>query len=264
MAEISEGQANKAAQILWNNWQGSTRLDGLPDDCRPATRRDGYAVQAAVARAAGQPAVGWKIAATSEAGQKHINVDGPLAGRLLRDRVLPPGTPIPFVNNLMRVAEAEICFRLARDLPAKGSPYSPADATAAVASAHPSIEIPDSRYNDFPRAGAPQLIADTACANWLAIGPAFAETWRSLDLAAHKIEVSTNGSFTRSGTGAAVLGDPRIAFAWIANELVANGEALRQGDYVTTGTWVVPVPIKSGDTIAVDYGSLGKFAVTIA
>ena len=26
---------------------------------------------------------GWKIAATSEAGQKHINVDGPMAGRIL-------------------------------------------------------------------------------------------------------------------------------------------------------------------------------------
>jgi 2-keto-4-pentenoate hydratase len=264
MTDLDDRQAAKAAEILWGAWSGSTRIDALPDDCRPKSRRDGYATQAAVARAARQAVVGWKIAATSEAGQKHINVDGPLAGRLLEDRVLPPERPIPFVNNIMGVAEAEFCFRLGKDMPAKGSPYSPAEAVAAVASVHPSIEIPDSRYNDFQKAGAAQLIADTACACWLAIGPAFRETWRGLDLAAHKVEVSTNGIFTRAGSGAAVLGDPRMALAWIANELIASGERLRAGDFVTTGTCIVPVPIRSGDVIAADYGSLGSFAVTIA
>jgi len=264
MSDYGAAEAETAAGILWKTWSTSSRIDGLPADCRPTTRREGYAVQAAVARTSGQPVVGWKIAATSEAGQKHINVDGPLAGRLLGNRVLAPGVPVPFVNNIMRVAEAEFCFRLGKDLPAKGAAYAAADAVAAVVSAHPSIEIPDSRYNDFPKAGAAQIIADTACACWLAIGPAFADTWRSLDLASHKVDVSTNGKITRAGSGGAVLGDPRIALAWIANELIANGESLKAGDFVTTGTCIVPTPITSGDVIAADYGSLGGFAVTIA
>ena len=35
-------------------------------------------------------------------------------------------------------------------------------ALAAVATLHPAIEVPDSRYDDFTRVGAPQLIADNA------------------------------------------------------------------------------------------------------
>ena len=61
-----------------------------------------------------QAVAGWKIAATSLAGQKHINVDGPLAGRLLAGRELQPGTPVPLAGNLMRVAEAEFAFTMAR------------------------------------------------------------------------------------------------------------------------------------------------------
>ena len=261
MSDYGAAEAETAAGILWKTWSTSSRIDGLPADCRPTTRREGYAVQAAVARTSGQPVVGWKIAATSEAGQKHINVDGPLAGRLLGDRVLAPGVPVPFVDNIMRVAEAEFCFRLGNDLPARRGLCSGRRRAAAVA-AHPSIEIPDSRYNDFPKAGAAQLIADTACACWLAIGPAFADV-AALDLASTRSRLD-QWQDTRAGGGGAVLGDPRIALAWIANELIANGESLKAGDFVTTGTCIVPTPITSGDVIAADYGSLGGFAVTIA
>ena len=55
--------------------------------------REGYDAAAAVAQRSGSTVAGWKIAATSEAGQKHINVDGPIIGRILKSRLLPPGAP---------------------------------------------------------------------------------------------------------------------------------------------------------------------------
>jgi 2-keto-4-pentenoate hydratase len=111
-----------AAATLWRNWQRSLRIDELPEDCRPTVRADAYAIQAALAHLSGQAVAGWKIAATSLAGQAHIGVDGPLAGRLLEQRVLKSGASIPLDGNLMRVAEAEFAFRFARDLPTRAKP----------------------------------------------------------------------------------------------------------------------------------------------
>jgi len=260
---LSAAAAEAAAKILWTNWSASTRIPALPETCRPANRAEGYAIQAAVARRSGQRTVGWKIAATSAAGQKHIAVDGPLAGRLLASRVqFGPGRFV-LGDNLMRAGEAEFAFRMAADLPPRASAYTVDEVMAAVGSAHPSIEIPDSRYQDFTIVGAPQLIADTACACWLAIGPAFGEAWRSLDLAAHPVNMFIDGEKMASGTGKAVLGGPTLALAWIANELAAHGDGLKAGDYVTTGTCIVPVTVAAGMTLTADYGALGSLRVTL-
>ena len=110
------------------------------------------------------------------------------------------------------------------------------------------------------RAGAPQLIADCACACWLVVGPAVEADWRARDLAAHAVAVSVNGAIVARGQGANVLGDPRVALAWIANELCAHGAGLRAGEIVTTGTCVVPVPIAPGDRVLADCGDFGTLA----
>lgn len=253
-----------AARLLWSHWMTQTRVAALPADCRPHTREEGYAIQTQVAAAAGQATIGWKIAATSTAGQKHIGVDGPLAGRLLAGRVVFDGAAVPLGDNIMRVAEAEFCFRMAAALPPRDEPYTVDETMAAVGALHPSIEVPDSRYEDFATVGAPQLIADTACAAWLIIGQAFADSWREIDLSAHPVEIHVNGNHAGSGSGKAVLGDPRIALAWLANEVAQYGGGLQPGDYVTTGTCVVPAPIAAGDTVMVGYGAFGRHTATIA
>jgi 2-keto-4-pentenoate hydratase len=255
---------NEAATILWRHWSETTRIDALPAPCRPANRADGYAIQTALARVAGQRTFGWKIAATSVAGQKHIAVDGPLAGRLLAGRIVPVGQPVTLGDNLMRVAEAEFAFRMRTPLPARDRPYTVDEVLAAVDTLHPAIEIPDSRYRDFTVVGAPQLIADMACACWFVLGPATNAPWRERDLAGHSLTAKRNGEFVSEGRGANALGDPRIALAWIANELTAHGEHLRAGDVVTTGTCVVPFAIAPGDRIEVDYGEIGRIGVAVA
>jgi 2-keto-4-pentenoate hydratase len=255
--------SGSAASIIWDNWQRLTRIDELPADCRPADRVQGYAVQAEVVRLSGQKIVGWKIAATSLAGQKHIGVDGPLAGPLLSRRVLDTGATVPLNGNIMKVAEAEFCFRFGAPLPARQSPYDLNEVLDAVESLHPAIEVPDSRYNNFARVGAPQLIADTACACWFVLGRATSEDWRARDLANHSVTAHKNGQSAGTGSGANVLGDPRIALTWIANELRTFGEGLRAGDIVTTGTCVAPVPVAPGDGVRADFGDFGDVTLSV-
>jgi 2-keto-4-pentenoate hydratase len=233
-------------------------MANLPPSVRPRTREEGYAVQAALAAHSPQPLFGWKIAATSTAGQRHLNVDGPLAGRLFRERAFASGDVVPFGANHMRVAEAEFAFRMAADLPPRPDAHTVDEVLAAVATLHPAIEIPDSRYEDFTQVGAAQLIADDACAHYFVLGPAATADWRALDLVAHPVVATVAGGETRSGTGGNVLGDPRVALAWLVNELSGIGVTLHAGEVVTTGTCIVPIPIAPGDLVTADFGILGR------
>ncbi|CAA9265395.1 MAG: 2-keto-4-pentenoate hydratase [uncultured Acetobacteraceae bacterium] len=253
---LDEAATRAASDLLFGQWRGGTVLDALPEALRPGTRAEGYAVQARLEARSPRPLFGWKIAATSAAGQAHINVDGPLAGRLLDEMVAECGATLPFGANRMRVAEAEFAFRMARDLTPRAAPYSAAEVMDAVASLHPAIEVPDSRFSDFARAGAAQLIADNACAHQFVLGPPTETEWRGIDLAAHPVRGSVDGAVAE-GRGANALGDPRLALAWLANELSGLGITLAAGQVVTTGTCVVPMPIAPGVEVVADLGILG-------
>ena len=252
-----EAATQAASDLLFGHWRAGTVLDDLPDALRPRTRAEGYAVQARSEARSARPLFGWKIAATSAAGQAHINVDGPLAGRLLAEMASEGGAVLPFGANRMRVAEAEFAFRMGRDLPPRPAPYGVDEVVAAVASLHPAIEVPDSRFADFTRAGAAQLIADNACAHQFVLGPAADADWRGMDLSAYPVHGSVDG-LAAEGRSANALGDPLIALAWLANELSGLGIALLAGQVVTTGTCVVPMQIRPGVEVVVDLGNLGS------
>jgi len=246
-----------AARSLWIHWQEGRRMPALPDSCRPSTRAEGYAVQEQVMAVAQRGQFGWKIAATSGAGQRHIGVDGPLAGRLLEGQVKTSGATVSLRGTQMGVAEPEFAFRMGRDLPPRHAAYETAEVMAAVHSLHPSIEVPDSRFEDFARAGGAQLIADNACAHLFVLGPEAPAGWRALDLSAHPVQASVAGRYERAGRGDNVLGGPHLALTWIANELSALGIGLRAGQVVTTGTCMVPLEIAPGDRVSIDFGPLG-------
>jgi len=258
----------QAAQTVWSHWQSGQVLKALPEECRPLTMAQGYAVQAQLPAVSGRTVVGWKIAATSANGQSHIHVSGPLAGRLLSGQVFDNGATVPFAGNRMRVAEPEFAFSMAQDLPPQNTPYGMKQVMAAVASLHPAIEIPDSRLAPFTEAGEAQLLADNACARHFVLGPAAPDAWRELDLSHHTVQARVDHGerlrYTREGTGANVLGDPRIALTWLVNQLSALGLTLQKGQVVTTGTCMVPLALEPGDRVSADYGLLGHVQMTFA
>lgn len=255
---MNDALAREAARILWNAWQSQQRVKALPETCRPSTRADGYAIQAAILALSGRAPYGWKIAATSAAGQAHIGVDGPLAGRLLSGQIDDDDATVSLGATQMRVAEVEFAFRMGRDLAPRAAPYSIDEVLDAVGTLHPAIEIPDSRYEDFVHAGAPQLIADNACAHRFVLGPATDADWRAIDLRAHTVDCDVAGRARLQGKGENVLGDPRIALTWIANELSGIGQVLAAGQVVTTGTCLAPIAVGPGDRLAADFGPIGR------
>jgi len=257
---MEEGAIVEAAEMLWRARREGRLLTALPESCRPRSLAEGYAVQDTMAARSGQAVIGWKIAATSEAGQRHIGVSEPLAGRLFADFVLADGAEIAARPLLMRVIEAEFAFRMGRDLPPRGKPYEAAEAVAAADGLHLAIEVPDARFERFAEAGPPQIAADDAFAAWFVLGPALGD-WRRLDLPRQEVRVTRNGSPAGEGRGANVLGDPRLALAWIANERAARGAGLKAGEIVTTGTCLTPVPIGPGDRMVATFAGLGEVRV---
>ncbi|CAL74150.1 putative Hydratase/decarboxylase [Bradyrhizobium sp. ORS 278] len=251
--------AGASAILRWHWLQGS-KLSELPPKLRPRDRAAGYAIQAELEKHSDKPLFGWKIAATSEAGQRHINVAGPMAGRILAETVLPVDGTASMAGNLMRVAEPEFAFRFGVDLPPRPTPYDVAEVLAAVDTLHPAIEIPDSRFAEFVGAGEAQLIADNACAHLFVLGEPTSADWRSRDLVEERPRISLKGE-TFIGHGRNVLGDPRIALAWLVNELRELGITVRAGQVITTGTCHPPLPITGGDHMEADFGDLGRVSV---
>src|SRR5947209_6536521 len=182
-----------ASRVLVKAWRDGSKLDALEPRLRPQNRAEGYAVQAALETQSAAKLFGWKIAATSESGQKHINVAGPMAGRILSDTVIADGGTASMKGNEMRVGEPEFAFRMGRDLPPRSAPYTVDEVLAAVDSLHPAIEIPDSRFADFASAGEAQLIADNACAHLFVLGAATNANWRAMDLVEERPQITLRG-----------------------------------------------------------------------
>jgi 2-keto-4-pentenoate hydratase len=255
----TDQEFRRAAETLWRAWTSGSPLDALAPELRPGTVAEGYAVQRALDELAG-PATGWKIAATSKAGQAHIGADGPLVGRLYESEHRPSGSALSVRTMRMRSAEPEFAFVLASDLNRGRGKLTVEDVLAAVGSMVLAVEVPDSRFVDFKQAGVPSLIADGMCGGHFVTGPSI-EGWRSLDLREQPARVLCNGDERSAGRGANVMGDPRSALAWMANEVLDRGWPLREGDIIITGASAPPIPVQAGDDLEAVFDGLGTVSV---
>src|ERR1700688_5158578 len=105
---LDQHQIAAASRILHDHWRAGTKFAGLEPSQRPRHRAEGYAIQAGIETHATGSLFGWKIAATSEAGQKHINVDGPMAGRILCGTVIADGGHASMARKRNRGGQPEV------------------------------------------------------------------------------------------------------------------------------------------------------------
>lgn len=260
---LTEQQRQQAADLLWDCWAHNKRIAQLPEDLRPRNRQEAYDIQGLLEQRSYAPLAGWKIGATGPGGQKLLNVDAPLAGRLLAERVHRNHAVISLGNSLMSVLEVEVAFRMRTSLPPRATPYTQEEVMDAVGSVHPAIEIPDVRYDRFKEVGAEQLIADNTCADQFVLGAPATGDWRSINFATLPTFARVDGGEQRDGSGSQVLGDPRIALTWLANELSRYGMTLAEGQIVASGSTIVPMAVTAGQTILGDLGPLGSVTVQL-
>jgi len=245
-------------------------------DALAAARRDGtyadvdwtevtdnssaMAVQAAAVSAYGGRQIGYKIGATSQAAQAIVGCDGPFYGPMAANDAHYAGDQVPWLDHY-RGVECEFAFTMTRDYPASGETIDPQSIKTAVADCLIALEVVGRRTEGEGMPQFPGVIADFAAHCAFVAGPGVAG-WAEIDLAAVTVKGLVNGTATNEGSGAAVLGHPLNALAWLADALVADGGRLRAGDIVSTGTTLGIVIPQPGATITGDFGDLGTVSLT--
>jgi 2-keto-4-pentenoate hydratase len=147
---------------------------------------------------------------------------------------------------------------LAHDLP---DPQTTAQqAAAAVDHVLPAIEIVDSRIADW-RITFADTVADNGSSAFFVLG-AEPKPLAGLDLWTCGMVLEVNGQIVSLGAGAACLGHPLNAAAWLARTLARAGEPLKAGDILMTGALGPMAAIKPGDCVKASIGGLGTAMFT--
>jgi 2-keto-4-pentenoate hydratase len=250
----------QAAAILRQSQASRVPVEPLTATFADLTVADAWQIQTInrdLALAAGRTITGYKCGLTSAAMQQQMGVDEPDFGVLLDDMQVDDGGEMLMTRFLQPRVEAEIILVLGHDL---GAGTTAEDVLAATAHARPSLEIIDSRIKDW-RLSLIDTVADNASSGAFVMGEPVGID--GLDLAAIETVVTINGVETARGLGAAALGHPAAAAAWLANRLADFGLVLEAGSVVMTGSLHASVPVSGGDVVVADFTSLGSTSLNV-
>jgi 2-oxo-3-hexenedioate decarboxylase len=206
---------------------------------------------------AGHRLVGAKLGLTSKIKQRVMKVDDPLYGWVTDRMLLPYGEPVELCSFIHPRVEPEVAFLLSRDVTTPATVTSVLAATEAVFAA---IDVLDSRYENF-RFTLPDVIADNASAGLFLMGPQAVRPADVGDLRLIGCVLRVNGDVVATAAGAASMGHPAAAVAWLANRLVARGQRLEAGQLVFSGGLTEPVPLTPGVSVTAELAGLGSIDV---
>jgi len=224
---------------------------------------DAYEVQLINVRnrlAAGRRVAGHKVGLTALAVQRMLGVDEPDYGHLLDDMVVGNGATTPAASYLQPRVEIEIAFFLGSRLAGPG--VTADDVRTATAAVAPAIEIVASRIADWKITLA-DTIADNASSAGYVVGPTRVPI-AEVNLPSVEGTLRKNGEILDKGPGSAVLGDPAVAVAWLANKLSDFGEVLDAGEMVLPGACTKMFDVGPGDRIEGEFNGLGSVSVAFS
>ncbi len=208
-------------------------------------------------KSSGRVVVGKKIGLTSLAMQAMLGVKEPDYGQLLDDMFIMESEKIKLADLIAPRLEGEIAFVMQQDLVGPG--VTIAEVLRCSAGVMPALEIIDSRIRDW-KIKLADTIADNASSARVVLGGTLIAPY-NIDLRTIGMIMEKNGEIMATAAGAAVLGHPAQAVAWLANKLANYGMSLRKGEIVLSGSLTAALPISSGDFFCADFGPLGQVKI---
>jgi len=247
---MTPDQIERAATALVAARKGAA-IASLSGDAIPQSEPDAYQVQDAVIAKLGEKVGGWKIGFSP--------LGGYFSAPIFASAVHPSPASLPARGFKIIGIECEIGFRFDKPLPVRAQPYTREEVLEA-ASLHPTIEVVDSRYQDFRSLGRLLVLADNFSNGALVYGAAVpASTWHGLDLAHPPIEVTADGKPFADCTGLRAGTPVELCVAAVNH---ANGRGgVAAGTVITTGTHTGLVFTEPGTRIDADFGRVGRVEV---
>jgi len=245
---MTPAEIDRAASALVAARKGAA-IAALPDGAIPQTEADSYQIQDAVIAKLGEKIGGWKVGISP--------LGGHFAAPIYASTIVASPANLPAGNFKIIGIECEIGFRFNQALPTRSAPYTRHEVLSA-ASLHPTIEIVDSRYQDFRAIDRLMVLADNFSNGGLVYGAA-ATDWDGIDLAHPPIEVTADGKPFADCTGLRAGTPIELMLAAVAHANARGGIAA--GTVITTGTHTGLVFTEPGVRIAADFGKLGRVEV---
>ena len=259
---LTDAEVSKLAADLYQARQTGLAIPPLTDERPELTMADAYLIQEKLLErlvADGERTVGFKLGLTSAAMQQLIGVDSPDFAPVLSSHVNADGAVITAGSFIAPRIEAEIALVLATDL--RGPDCSALDVAAAISGAVPALEIVDSRIAGW-KIKLADTIADLASSGAVVLGPTITPA-TGLDLRLLGMALSRNGELIATGAGAAALGNPLQAVAWLVQTLHPLGGYLRAGQFIMTGSLHAAVDISPGQYYRAEFDRLGPVGARV-
>ena len=250
-----------AANILYNSRLRLKKIFDLPKYCKPQNTEEAYAIQNSLVKkylSADKKTfvIGKKIGCTNKAAQEQINISSPFYGNIFSTYSSKNNCSIKSELFFKPFIEPEFSFKMKKTLDADKAPYTSNQIYDAIDTIIPSIEIVDSRYQDWTTVGINSLIADNgANAHW--IYGSEKKNIDQFDLSNHSVSLYINNTLISKGNASNVLKNPLNALSWLVNTMTLHEKSLPINSYISTGTCTPAIPVKKGDKINVDFGTLG-------
>ena len=253
---------NKAAKTLYNSRINLKRIRELPKDCIPKSIKEAYDIQDELANQyisakKNTLIIGKKIGCTNKAAQVQLNVKESFFGNMFSNNISKSNCIINSEEYFSPFIEPEFSFVMKNELNISRAPYNPEIVYNSVSAVLPSIELVDSRFEDWTIMGVNNLIADNAVhAHWI-----YGNELKNLNdfnFNNHSVDLFINGKLIDKGNSSNVMGNPINSLTWLINNLALIGKSLPKNSYISTGTCTPAIPIKKGDKIMADFGKLGN------
>ena len=246
---MSDEQVHAAARMLRAaRHDPAHRLAALPEELTPPDMEACLAIQAAAAEHVSIG--GWKVGVWS----KTEFFCAPMPAHGIHASPANPGANLG--AGVMRGVEAEVAFRIGHGLPPREHPYSRDEVIAAMATAHPAIELLESAFLDPDAIDRLSNLADSLMHGAFVHGHGVAD-WHGLDFPAMTVTQHIAGlpDMQRTGNPA---GDMVRLVEWLANVGSVWAGGLRHGQYVTCGSWTGKTLAPPGARISVSFPGLGE------
>lgn len=254
---MNNEQIKKAADMLYKAEKSRVPVELISVQYPGAAAEDAYNIQLKYVEKRlsddNVKIIGKKIGLTSEAMRIMVGVDEPDYGHLFDDMYYEMDVVIDVSEMLAPKIESEIAFVLNKEL--KGPGVKVTDVIEATAGVMPSFEIIDSRFKD-PKIKFEDTVSDNGSSARLVLGTNITDI-KSVDLRTTGLVLEKNGKIIDTAAGAAVMGNPAVAVAWLANKLHKYGISLKPGEVILSGSLTKAYEIKPGDVFTATFAGLG-------